>query len=151
MLPLKIAGFCAALVPMVVAGCQPQPAAAPAPPEPAPAPSEVGSAQQQTVSITLADFRFTPDKVLLRRGKTYRLHLTNASSTAHSFQSATFFRAVTLQPPLPLGMTDGTEIELAPGEQKTVLFIAKTPGVYPFECGHFLHATLGMTGQITIR
>lgn len=108
-------------------------------------------ARAETVSVTLSDFHFTPERLVLRQGAPYRLHLANLSNTSHTFTSAPFFRAIAVRrgpasteaPPL------GT-IALAPGEQKDLYFVAAKPGSYDFECSELLHSMLGMTGQIAI-
>jgi len=108
-----------------------------------------------TVSLTLSDFRFTPDRLELRQGTPYRLHFVNASTSAHTFTSAPFFKAIAVRRPaqatgggVPVS-PDG--IEVGPGEQKDLDFVAVTPESYDFECSKFLHSTLGMTGKIVVR
>ena len=49
------------------------------------------------VSLTLSDFHFAPDDLELRRGTPYRLHLVNASTGAHTFTSAPFFKAIAVR------------------------------------------------------
>jgi uncharacterized cupredoxin-like copper-binding protein len=109
----------------------------------------------ETVSLTLSDFHFSPDDLELQRGTPYRLHLVNASTSAHTFASAPFFKAIAVRrsaqgtgagvPVSPEG------IEVGPGEQKDLDFVVATPGSYDFECSKFLHSTLGMTGNIVVR
>jgi len=109
----------------------------------------------ETVSLTLSDFHFTPNQLELRQGRPYRLHLVNASTSAHTFTSAPFFKSIAVRRPAPgtgggvLVSPDG--IEVGPGEQKDLDFVAVTPGSYDFECSKFLHSTLGMTGNIVVR
>jgi len=38
----------------------------------------------ESVSLTLSDFHFTPNQLELRQDTPYRLHLVNASTSAHS-------------------------------------------------------------------
>jgi len=109
----------------------------------------------ESVSLTLSDFHFTPNQLELRQDTPYRLHLVNASTSAHTFTSAPFFKAIVIRRPAPgkgggvLVSPDG--IEVGPGEQKDLDFVAVTPGSYDFECSKFLHSTLGMTGKIVVR
>lgn len=136
----------------VLAGCA-SPQVTTSTPAPPMASAVTGASQPEAVSITLSDFSFTPDKIIFQQGKTYRLHLSNASSSSHSFASISFFKAVAIQPQTA-GETQTSKIadviELAPGEQKNLVFVANSPGVYSVECTHFLHSMFGMTGQITI-
>jgi uncharacterized cupredoxin-like copper-binding protein len=108
----------------------------------------------ETLSLTLSDFHFTPEKLELRQGTPYRLHLVNASTSAHTFASEAFFRAIAVRPPaqatgalVPVALRD---VELGPEEQKDVNFVAVTPGSYDFECSKFLHSMFGMTGKIIV-
>src|SRR5579862_5290579 len=55
----------------------------------------------EPVSLTLSDFHFTPDRLELRQGTPYRLHLVNASTSAHTFTSAPFFKAIAVRRPAP--------------------------------------------------
>src|ERR1700687_4561085 len=48
----------------------------------------------ETVSLTQSDFHFTPDKLELRQGRHYRLHLVNRSTRTHTFTSEPFFKAI---------------------------------------------------------
>ena len=108
----------------------------------------------ETVSLMLSDFHFRPDQLELQQGRPYRLHLVNASTSAHTFSSAPFFKAIVIRRPVPgtgagIAITSG-EIAVGPGEQKDLDFVAVTPGSYAFVCSKFLHSTLGMAGNIVV-
>ena len=116
---------------------------------------QMNADRSRITTVTLTDFHFTPDQFELRQGTPYRLHLVNASTSAHTFTSAPFFKAIAVRRP-----AQGTEggalvspegIEVGPGERKDLDFVAVTPGSYDFECSKFLHSTLGMTGKIVVR
>lgn len=107
----------------------------------------------QTISLTLSDFHFTPDKLELRQGTPYRLHLVNASTSAHTFTSEPFFKAIAVRVAPGTGAETAVlpeGIEVGPGGQKDLDFLALTPGSYNFECSKFLHPMLGMTGKIVV-
>jgi|WetSurMetagenome_2_1015567.scaffolds.fasta_scaffold236759_1 plastocyanin len=108
------------------------------------------SAGPQTVVVELSSFKFAPTSIVLQTGMAYRLQLENKSSKAHNFTSDAFFASAKVEPEdlskikhggveIPAGQT--VDVQLSPGQ----------PGEYQVKCAHFLHASMGMTGTITVR
>ena len=100
------------------------------------------------VGVTLSDFAFTPNRLMLRRAMPVRLLLINRGSGGHSFSAPGFFATAIFRagsaPP-----ADGT-IQLAKGAQVEVDLVPQRAGNYPVECTHFLHALFGMAGAIEV-
>lgn len=118
--------------------------AAPAPAAPAHAPDW---SRAHHVTVLARDYRFVPNRLVFRRDVPYRLHLTNRGTAFHEFTARDFFRAVRLGNPQALS-ADGTELVVAPGEQKDLYFVPLVRGRYRFTCAD--HDWLGMTGEIIV-
>lgn len=102
------------------------------------------------VEIRLSNFAFTPDKIELKSGEPYRLHIVNTASGGHNFDAAQFFAAAQVARPDQARVARGT-IELKAGETADIRLVAPTAGSYRFHCSHFMHSTFGMTGKIVVR
>jgi uncharacterized cupredoxin-like copper-binding protein len=109
----------------------------------------------ETVTVALSNFRFTPNELAFQHDTPYRLHLVNQSASTHTFTSEAFFKAIAIQKiePSPASGTTAslTRLDLAPGEQKDLYFVAVRSGTYAFDCSELLHDTFGMSGRIAIR
>jgi len=111
------------------------------------------AAAQETskaVEIDMSNYAFAPSALTFQSGQSYTLHLVNKSGKDHSFSSKAFFAAVDVAP-ADQSKIDGGEVEVDDGQSVDIAFTARTPGSYPFECSHFLHASFGMTGTAVIR
>jgi nitrous-oxide reductase len=71
--------------------------------------------------------RFVPDKIDVSAGDDVTIHITNAEQTTDMIHG--------------LGIAEhNLNVVVDPGETKTVHFIAKKTGVYPFYCTNFCSA-----------
>ena len=109
----------------------------------------------EIVSVSLTNFRFTPERLEFRQNQPYILQLANQSGSSHTFSSDGFFKAIAVKmleadtaTPVPSSVST---VELAPGEEKVLYFVAVGPGAYELHCSEFFHDKLGMTGRITIK
>ncbi|MGE5269825.1 MAG: cupredoxin domain-containing protein, partial [Thiohalocapsa sp.] len=100
------------------------------------------------VSVATTEYRFSPNRLVFKRGVAYRLHLENRGKETHEFTAPQFFKAATLGNPEVLN-ADRTEIVLQPGEAIDLRFIARQRGHYPLRCAD--HDWAGMTGEITVK
>jgi uncharacterized cupredoxin-like copper-binding protein len=114
---------------------------------PVPAPADWSAAQ--TVQLDMADFAFTPKALQFTANKPYQLRLTNKAGHGHSFDAPEFFAAVTAAPEDKAKVVKG-EVEVEGGQTVDVKFVPTVAGAYKFHCSHFLHASFGMTGDITV-
>lgn len=110
--------------------------------------SLAAAAPAQTVTVVTSEYRFSPNRLVFRRGVAYRLHLENHGKETHEFTAPQFFKAVTLGDPEVLN-ADRTEIVLQPGEAKDLRLVARRAGHYPLRCAD--HDWAGMTGDITVK
>jgi uncharacterized cupredoxin-like copper-binding protein len=104
--------------------------------------------QAQTVTMSEAEYRFTPNKLTFRRGVAYRLHLENRGKELHEFTAPDFIKSAVIGNPEALN-ADKTEIVLQPGQAKDLLFVPKTAGRFRFICAD--HDWAGMIGKITVK
>lgn len=100
------------------------------------------------VDEVTVDDQFKPDHLVFQRGVPYRLHLVNRGKEMHEFHSKGFFAAIDMRDPQVLN-ADRDEIDLRPGEQKDLYFIARRAGRFKLYCPD--HDWDGMTGVIEIR
>ena len=92
--------------------------------------SPPASGGTSNVTVTLANFTFTPGTVTVTSGGT--IHLANSTpNTLHTF-------VIT---------GHGTDVEIAAGASQDVK-IDLPPGTYPFVCR--IHQTLGMKGTLIV-
>ena|ERR1700676_34299 len=103
--------------------------------------------QAQTVTVLATEYHFSPDKLSLKRGLAYRLHLENHGRELHEFTAPEFFKSIELGDPAVLN-PDRTEILIPPGEVKDVTFVALQTGHYRLFCAD--HDWAGMIGEITV-
>ena len=109
----------------------------------------------ETVTVALSEFRFTPQKLVFRRGVPYRLRIENGGNFAHTFNAEGFFAAIAVQK-LRSGETETVlpyvkNVVVAPREVKDLYFLAVVPGSYDLKCSVVPHDVLGMTGTVEIR
>jgi uncharacterized cupredoxin-like copper-binding protein len=99
------------------------------------------------VSVELLDYRFSPDRLVFRRGVAYRLHLENRGREMHEFTAPEFLKAVEIGNPEVVG-SYGAEIVVQPGDKKDLLFLAHASGTYKLTCSD--HDWEGMVGEIVV-
>lgn len=112
--------------------------------------STAAGAQDQSVTVTLKSYDFTPEMVNLMAGTPYRLHLVNDSGRGHSFSAPEFFANATVDDQDQSKIVKGT-VEVAPDSSVDVRVRPGRPGSYALRCDHFLHALFGMTGRIVVQ
>jgi plastocyanin len=101
------------------------------------------------IAVQLSNFHFSPATIELTRGQPYVLRLTNAGGGGHSLKAKDFFQTVSLGADSAGKVHEG-DVEV-PGQETVDL--ALTPnqaGSFEMHCGHTLHATMGMRGQIVV-
>ncbi len=113
-----------------------------------------GGAQAETdwtkaraLTVTMTEYRFAPQHIMLRRGVPYRLHLENAGKELHEFTAKAFIAAAKIRNPEVL-VAASHDVVLQPGEAKDLYLVVDTPGHYPLSCAD--HDFLDMTGDITV-
>ena len=102
----------------------------------------------EAVTVTLANFDFTPAVLHLRAGKPYVLRIENHASGGHTFTAPEFFAASAVLATDAALLKEG-EIALQGGATAT-LHLVPAKGSYKLVCTHFGHAALGMTGTIEV-
>jgi uncharacterized cupredoxin-like copper-binding protein len=140
---LVAAGMRIAVLPLVVgfAGC-----ATPAPP--VAQPTVPASSAGTTVTVILADFSFSPDRITLRAGVPVRLRLVNQSTGGHDFSAPEFFAKSSFA--AGTKAPAGGAIEVGSQQTAEIVLTPLLPGTYPVECTHFLHSLFGMTATIQV-
>jgi plastocyanin len=100
------------------------------------------------INVMLSNFAFTPQMLHLKHGQAYRLHFVNQGSDSHNFSAPEFFATARINPADMSAVSSG-KVELGKGESRDVRLVPAT-GKYNATCTHFLHASFGMTGGITV-
>ena len=103
------------------------------------------AAQPQAITIGVFSFGFSPKPIHLRAGQPVTLTFVNQSGHGHDFTAPEFFAASAIS----AGAAPGGKIALAGNQTKTVTLTPRA-GTYPAHCSHFLHSSMGMTGQIIV-
>ena len=106
-----------------------------------------GTAQE--IEVHMSTFHFTPDKLEMRHGEAYRLHLINDASGGHNFDAGAFFAAAQIAPSDQAKIRKGS-VELKGGQTIDIRLVAPAAGTYKLHCSHFLHTSFGMTGEIVV-
>ena len=101
------------------------------------------------VEIELSSFKFRPATLQLEHGRDYVLHFVNTSSGGHDFSARSFFDAATIAPEDRAKLDKGS-VDLEGGEEARIHLTAPAPGHYKVRCSHFMHSTMGMTGEIVV-
>jgi plastocyanin len=102
----------------------------------------------QSINVVLTNFAFTPQTLHLNRGRAYRLHFVNQGSDGHNFSAPEFFAAAQINAADMSAVSSG-KVELGKGESRDVRLVPAA-GKYGVTCTHFLHASFGMIGSITV-
>lgn len=108
----------------------------------------------ETVTVSLSDYKFTPDHLVFHRDRPTRLVLQNVSDGEHTFVSEGFLPTVAVkQIDGPNGSTPGPWVEqvaVPAGQTKELWFVPAKYGAWTFECTKTGHAMLGMTGVVNV-
>lgn len=105
------------------------------------------------LEVTMDEFAFRPERILLRQGQPVVLRFVNTGARPHDFTAPGFFAAVAFRP----GETLGTAIRAArgsvdvpAGQSREVAVLPLAAGTYAVECDKPLHTLFGMTGEIVV-
>jgi plastocyanin len=111
--------------------------------------AEIDWAHAETLSIAMVDYRFEPDRLVLRRGVAYRLRFVNRSRFEwHEFTAPKFLRSVVVGNPKALN-AKRSELSVPPGSVRKLYLVPRAPGEYRFWCSD--HDWAGMEGTITVK
>ena len=102
------------------------------------------------VTVTLANFSFTPDDLHLHAGEAVTIHFVNEGSGGHDFTAEEFFAAATMDA-ANRARVDGAKgrVSLGKGQSSDVTLTPRA-GTYKAHCSHFMHSTMGMTGKVIV-
>lgn len=102
------------------------------------------------VTVTLANFSFTPADLHLHAGQPVTIHFVNEGSGGHDFTAQEFFAAAIMDAANRTRVEGGKgRVSLGKGESSDVTLTPKA-GTYKVHCSHFGHSTLGMTGSVVV-
>lgn len=108
-----------------------------------------GAAPQPiAINVTMIDYKFVPDHLILQQNVSYRLHLENHGKETHEFTAPTFFATAKIDNPNMLNR-ERSEIVMQPGDVKDVFLTPGKPGTYDLRCSD--HDWNGMIGGITVQ
>jgi len=99
------------------------------------------------VTVTMADYTFSPRRITFRGSVPTRLRLVNIGTELHDFTAADFFKTVDLRDPSVMG-SSGISITVEPHQEKDVDFIARQQGHFGLICAD--HDWAGMTADIFV-
>ncbi|HEY1613130.1 MAG TPA: cupredoxin domain-containing protein [Rhizomicrobium sp.] len=102
------------------------------------------------VSVSLENYAYEPENLVLKAGETYRLHFINSSNKDHDFNAPKFFGDSTVSPDDRAKIVNGG-VEVKAGRAVDVSMTVSHPGEYPVTCTHFMHADMGMEGSVTVK
>ena len=108
----------------------------------------------QTMEIAFGERSLAPRKRVFRAGRAYGLRLRNTDVAAHNFSAPGFFKAIAVQRVVSAAGESRARhwlsLDLAPGESRTLYFVAVRRGLYELNCGVAGHAARGETGTVEI-
>lgn len=107
-----------------------------------------------TVTVEMSEYSFTPQSLTFVAGTPYKLEIKNVGDSKHYFTAEAFYRSIALRK----SQTSEGEfkapymkaIEVFPGDQVDVYFVAVLTGTYGSVCPIPGHNEAGMTGSITV-
>ncbi len=101
----------------------------------------------ETISLLLVDDRFVPDRLTLRHGVPYLIHMENHGQNLHEFTAADFLSSAILRDQ-GLLVNGGKEIVVQGGWAVDLYLVATRPGTFELSCAD--HDWAGMMGQIIV-
>ncbi len=132
-----------------------------------------GAAKVQKASVTMTDFKFTPNRITLQVGTPVELTLINKGKVEHEFMvypvpksepddwdeylmPNTYFRnmdevEVEFEGQGAVAGTSLFEVEVKPGKRATVHFTPNKKGTFEVGCHTAGHYEAGMKGTLTIK
>ena len=100
------------------------------------------------IDVVMVEYRFVPDRLTLRHGVPYLLHLENHGTELHEFTAPAFFAASLVRDPGRLA-NGGQEVVLQPGTTANIALIPQHAGHFDLRCAD--HDWAGMTGEIVVK
>jgi uncharacterized cupredoxin-like copper-binding protein len=113
------------------------------------APASAQTPVPERVPVALSSFAFTPSVIKLVHDRRYVLELTNSSNGGHDFSAPAFFAAAQVDP-ADRSRIGKHGVEVGSGQTVSIALTAPKAGRYKLRCSHFLHSTMGMTGEIIV-
>ena len=108
----------------------------------------------QEVTVELGEFSFTPGDLTFVAGNPYVLTIRNVGQEKHYFTAHEFYRAIATRKveseQSEVKVPYFTAIEVYPGKEVELLFVAVLPGTFELFCENAGHADAGMVGTITV-
>ena len=114
------------------------------------APRPIDWSRAQTVDVVMGDMKFTPDRIVLRRDRPYRLRLHNDGSNTHDMTAGRFWANADI-PPADRAKLIGKRLKLVGGETLSVRLVPRTFGTFSFHSSGFGEKQLGMDGVFLVR
>jgi len=99
------------------------------------------------VDVIMVDNRFEPNRLTLRHGVAYVLHLENRGTDLHEFTAPAFFAAARLRDPARLA-NGGQDVVVQPGASADITLVPEQAGHFDLTCAD--HDWDGMTGEIVV-
>jgi uncharacterized cupredoxin-like copper-binding protein len=147
---ILVAGL--AFLVMAMAGVS---AGAEPPPEYGKALAAADWSRMETVTVTLADYMFTPSPIVFKEGVPTKLVIRNSAGHNHYFVSEEFFRNVATR---KVQSSDGevkapfiSAVEVYKGKTVEWFLIPMKKGTFGVLCTEKGHAERGMKGTIEVR
>ena len=102
------------------------------------------------IEVVLANFSFAPEELHLHAGQSTTIHFVNRGSGGHDFTAPEFFSTATMDAAnrAKIGGDKG-RVSLGKDKSLDVVLVPKA-GTYKAHCSHFIHSSLGMTGNIVV-
>ncbi len=108
----------------------------------------------RTIAVTATDMKFAPDDLHIHQGETIRFVVTNRGETEHEFvigDRAFQDQHMKEMERMPgMKMDEANELDLQPGQTKTLLWHFTRPGELTYACDIPGHAHAGMVGKLHI-
>ena len=106
--------------------------------------------QADKVTVTMANFNFTPEELHLAAGRSTTIHFVNNGSGGHDFTAPEFFAAATMDA-ANRAKVGGAEGRVSLGKRESIdVILTPKAGTYKVHCSHFMHSSLGMRGKIMV-
>jgi uncharacterized cupredoxin-like copper-binding protein len=102
----------------------------------------------QQLTVIASEYEFSPPQLVLQRGVPYRLRVENHGKELHEFHAPELFSTSELRDTAALN-ADRSEIQVAPGKQKTLYLVPRQAGHFALICPD--HDWAGMTGDIVVK
>ncbi|HEY1936259.1 MAG TPA: cupredoxin domain-containing protein [Acetobacteraceae bacterium] len=109
---------------------------------------QVDWATARHLTVTMVDYRFEPDHLVLDHGVPYVLHMVNRGGDVHEFTAPDFFAASLVRDP-HLISRGGDQVVLQPGATADVALVPLHAGRFDLRCAD--HDWDGMVGEIDVK